>query len=70
LIETVKQCGELAPSQIIARVMQAADGFVAGAKQHDDMTLVVLCANLSLAHLEVTETRFQPRVGGLSRNNR
>jgi sigma-B regulation protein RsbU (phosphoserine phosphatase) len=44
LIETVRQCGGLAPSQIIARVMQAADGFVAGAKQHDDMTLVVLCA--------------------------
>jgi sigma-B regulation protein RsbU (phosphoserine phosphatase) len=44
LVETVKQCGGLAPSQIIARVMQAADGFVAGAKQHDDMTLVVLCA--------------------------
>jgi sigma-B regulation protein RsbU (phosphoserine phosphatase) len=44
LIETVKQCGNLAPSQIIARVMQAADEFVAGAKQHDDMTLVVLCA--------------------------
>jgi len=44
LIETVKQCGGLAPSEIIARVMQAADGFVAGAKQHDDMTLVVLCA--------------------------
>ena len=44
LIGTVKQCGGLAPSQIIARVMQAADGFVAGAKQNDDMTLVVLCA--------------------------
>jgi sigma-B regulation protein RsbU (phosphoserine phosphatase) len=44
LIETVEQCAGLAPSQIIARVMQAADGFVAGAKQHDDMTLVVLCA--------------------------
>jgi phosphoserine phosphatase RsbU/P len=44
LLETVKQCGGLAPSQIIARVMQAADGFVAAAKQHDDMTLVVLCA--------------------------
>ena len=37
LIETVKQCGGLAPSEIIARVMQAADQFVAGAKQHDDM---------------------------------
>ena len=44
LIETVKQCGGLAPPEIIARVMQAADGFVAGARQHDDMTLVVLCA--------------------------
>src|SRR5579872_2271874 len=44
LIETVKQCGGLASSQIIARIMQATDGFVAGAKQHDDMTLVVLCA--------------------------
>jgi sigma-B regulation protein RsbU (phosphoserine phosphatase) len=44
LVETVKQCGGLGPSQIIARVMQAADRFVAGAKQHDDMTLVVLCA--------------------------
>jgi phosphoserine phosphatase RsbU/P len=43
LIATVKQCGGLAPSEIIARVMQAADGFVGGAKQHDDMTLVVLC---------------------------
>jgi sigma-B regulation protein RsbU (phosphoserine phosphatase) len=44
LIETVKQCAGLGPSQIIARVMQAADIFVTGAKQHDDMTLVVLCA--------------------------
>jgi sigma-B regulation protein RsbU (phosphoserine phosphatase) len=45
LIETVEQCDGLKPSEIIARIMQAADGFVAGAKQHDDMTLVVLCAN-------------------------
>jgi sigma-B regulation protein RsbU (phosphoserine phosphatase) len=44
LIETVKQCVGPAPSAIIARVMEAADGFVDGAKQHDDMTLVVLCA--------------------------
>jgi serine phosphatase RsbU (regulator of sigma subunit) len=27
--------------------MEAADGFVAGAKQHDDMTLVVLSVNQS-----------------------
>ena len=30
LIETVKQRNGLAPSEIIARVMRAADGFVAG----------------------------------------
>lgn len=44
LIETIQQCANLTPSEIISRIMQAADGFVAGAKQHDDMTLVVLCA--------------------------
>jgi len=49
LIEAVKQSGGLAPSQIIARIMQAADGFVGGAKQHDDMTLVVLCSNPQLS---------------------
>ncbi len=46
LIETVDSCSGLSPSEIIARIMQAADTFVAGAKQHDDMTLVVLCAQL------------------------
>ena len=44
LIETVKACPELSPSETITRIMQAADAFVAGAKQHDDMTLVVLRA--------------------------
>jgi sigma-B regulation protein RsbU (phosphoserine phosphatase) len=44
LIETVKACSGLSPSQTIIRIMQAADAFVAGAKQHDDMTLVVLRA--------------------------
>jgi sigma-B regulation protein RsbU (phosphoserine phosphatase) len=42
LAETIKACDGLTPSEIIARVMQTADTFVAGAKQHDDMTLVVL----------------------------
>ncbi len=42
LIETVKACAGLTPSETIARIMKAADTFVAGAKQHDDMTLVVL----------------------------
>ncbi len=44
MVETVKDCAELKPSGIIARIMQATDSFVAGAKQHDDMTLVVLRA--------------------------
>lgn len=44
LIETVKACAGLKPSETILRIMQAADKFVAGAKQHDDMTLVVLQA--------------------------
>jgi serine phosphatase RsbU (regulator of sigma subunit) len=29
-------------NEIIPNVMDAADSFAAGAKQHDDMTLVVL----------------------------
>jgi len=44
LIDTVKACSGLGPSEMITRIMQAADTFVAGAKQHDDMTLVVLQA--------------------------
>ena len=43
LVEAVKCCAILASaSEIIPRIMQAADAFVAGAKQHDDMTLVIL----------------------------
>ena len=44
LMETVMRCAELDPSEMIARIMQEADGFVAGAKQYDDMTLVILRA--------------------------
>jgi sigma-B regulation protein RsbU (phosphoserine phosphatase) len=44
LMETVASCAGVSPSEIIARIMLAADTFVAGARQHDDMTLVVLCA--------------------------
>jgi sigma-B regulation protein RsbU (phosphoserine phosphatase) len=44
LIETVERLDGLTPSEIIARILEAADSFVAGAQQHDDMTLVVLCA--------------------------
>ena len=41
LMETARACRDLPPSEIIARIMQAADAFAAGAPQHDDMTLVI-----------------------------
>ena len=44
LIDALGGCVGLPPVEIISCVMQAADAFVAGAKQNDDMTLVVLCA--------------------------
>jgi sigma-B regulation protein RsbU (phosphoserine phosphatase) len=44
MIATIRSCVGLSPSETIARLMQTADAFVAGAKQHDDMTLVVLQA--------------------------
>jgi len=44
LIQTVQECVGLPPAEAIARIMRAADSFVAGARQNDDMTLVVLCA--------------------------
>jgi sigma-B regulation protein RsbU (phosphoserine phosphatase) len=45
LIENVKTCMRLPPAEIIACIMRTADTFVAGAKQNDDMTLVVLRAS-------------------------
>ncbi len=42
LAETASACLELSPQETIARLMAGADAFTAGAKQHDDMTLVVL----------------------------
>jgi hypothetical protein len=42
LIETVGPARELPPRDLIARIMQDADAFAAGAPQHDDMTVVVL----------------------------
>jgi phosphoserine phosphatase RsbU/P len=44
LKETMQGCMDLGPAETIRRIMLAADTFVAGAKQHDDMTLVVLHA--------------------------
>jgi sigma-B regulation protein RsbU (phosphoserine phosphatase) len=41
LIAAVRGSLGLAPVDIIARVMESADSFAAGAPQHDDMTLVI-----------------------------
>jgi sigma-B regulation protein RsbU (phosphoserine phosphatase) len=42
LIATVRATQGCDASEIITRIMQAADQFAAGAPQHDDMTLIVL----------------------------
>jgi sigma-B regulation protein RsbU (phosphoserine phosphatase) len=42
LIQTIEGCNGLSPKEIMNHVFTAADTFVAGAKQHDDMTLVML----------------------------
>ena len=42
LIEAVSACSHLCATEMIAYLMSAADDFAAGAKQHDDMTLVVV----------------------------
>jgi sigma-B regulation protein RsbU (phosphoserine phosphatase) len=42
LIATVRAAQGCDASEIIARIMHAADQFAAGAPQHDDMTLIVL----------------------------
>ena len=41
LISCVRNCDGLASGELIERVMASADAFAAGAKQHDDMTLIV-----------------------------
>jgi sigma-B regulation protein RsbU (phosphoserine phosphatase) len=42
LAETTLACDGLAAHASIGRIMEAADAFVAGAPQHDDMTLIVV----------------------------
>jgi sigma-B regulation protein RsbU (phosphoserine phosphatase) len=42
LADTVLACAGLAARAAIVRIMDAADAFVAGAPQHDDMTLIVV----------------------------
>ena len=47
LIDALQHCHGLPPTETIACIMRAADEFVAGAKQHDDMTIIVLCGQSS-----------------------
>ena len=42
MMETIKKCDGQSADQVLQRIFTAADAFVSGAKQHDDMTLVVL----------------------------
>jgi sigma-B regulation protein RsbU (phosphoserine phosphatase) len=42
LIEFAKTCYGLPAFEVMTRTLAAAEGFAAGASQHDDMTLVVL----------------------------
>ena len=40
LVHCVLECSSVSCMDLIERAMAGADGFAAGAKQHDDMTLV------------------------------
>jgi sigma-B regulation protein RsbU (phosphoserine phosphatase) len=42
MMEIIEQCDGLPASATMQRVFDAADAFVAGAQQHDDMTMVVV----------------------------
>jgi len=42
MMKTVEACDGLPAQQVLERIFKDADTFVAGAKQHDDMTLVIL----------------------------
>ena len=47
MMEAVQRCDGLCAEETIEQVMCAADDFASGAKQHDDMTLVVLRVHLT-----------------------
>jgi phosphoserine phosphatase RsbU/P len=42
MMDAIKGCTGLSAEELLQRIFSAADRFVAGAKQHDDMTLVIL----------------------------
>ncbi|HST23919.1 MAG TPA: SpoIIE family protein phosphatase, partial [Blastocatellia bacterium] len=41
LIETAQECEGLSAAETLSRIVEAADRFAAGAKQHDDMTMLI-----------------------------
>lgn len=41
LIESIRGCDGLPAAGVIERILRDADAFANGAKQHDDMTIVV-----------------------------
>jgi sigma-B regulation protein RsbU (phosphoserine phosphatase) len=47
LLEVLRAGRDLGAKDLVARIMTAADAFAAGAKQHDDMTLIVMKAGPS-----------------------
>jgi sigma-B regulation protein RsbU (phosphoserine phosphatase) len=40
--EFIKTCYGRSAADVLERVVEAADAFAAGAKQHDDMTMIVV----------------------------
>ena len=42
MMNTIETCDGLPAQEVLQKVFTSADAFVADAKQHDDMTLVVL----------------------------
>ena len=44
LMAVLRSCASMRAAEIVARVMSEADAFANGAKQHDDMTLIVMRA--------------------------
>jgi Stage II sporulation protein E (SpoIIE) len=64
LIETVRALERLPAAQMIAHITAGTDRFVAGAPQHDDMTVVVLRLRIVLRKTFTTKVwRYCPPVG-------
>jgi serine phosphatase RsbU (regulator of sigma subunit) len=42
LMQAAQACANLTASEMVSHLTRAADDFAAGAKQHDDMTLIII----------------------------